>query len=86
MALHEHGLQLRCRNGHFEMAAFELKRQENGYWMWVECDFDGHRGGHWLAPDPEDPAAVYVSSQPYLWPSSVEAFAARDRWEQQDGR
>ena len=28
MAASERGLQLRCREGHFEMATFELQRQE----------------------------------------------------------
>lgn len=80
----ERGLQLRCRDGHFEMAPFELKRQEGGYWMWVACEFDGHDGGHWLTPDPQEASRVFVGSEPYLWPTPVAAFAARDRWEQQD--
>ena len=78
------GLQLRCRDGHFEMVSFELKSLENGCWMWVACDFDGHQGGHWLAPDPADPARLLVTSQPYLWASASEAYAARDRGERQD--
>ena len=78
------GLQLRCRDGHFEMAFFELKRQDSGFWMWVACDFDGHHGGHWLAPDPKAPARLVVTSWPYQWPSASDAYAARDRWEQQD--
>lgn len=84
MGQSERGLQLRCRDGHFEMAPFELKRQEGGYWMWVACDFDGHAGGHWLAPDPHDADCIIVGSSPHLWPDPVAAFAARDRWEQQD--
>lgn len=84
MGQHERGLQLRCRDGHFEMAPFELKRQEGGYWMWVACEFDGHHGGHWLAPDPRTPGHIAVASDPHLWPDPVAAFAARDRWELQD--
>lgn len=84
MGQSERGLQLRCRDGHFEMAPFELKRQEGGYWMWVACEFDGHHGGHWLAPDAQHAGRIAVGSAPYLWPDPVAAFAARDRWEQQD--
>lgn len=85
MAASERGLQLRCREGHFEMAAFELSRRENGFWMWVSCEFDGHRGGHWLSPDPGGPEGrVRVTSEPYLWPNALDAYAARDRWEEQD--
>jgi len=85
MARHDRGLKLRSLDGHFEMAPFELQRQADGYWMWVECDFGEHQGGHWLAPDPAGaaPDAVHVTSSPYCWPSAVEAFAARDRWEAQ---
>ena len=78
------GLQLRSRDGHFEMVSFELKTLENGFWMWVACDFDGHHGGHWLAPDPSDPARLVVASRPHLWPRASDAYDARDRWEQQD--
>lgn len=85
MADGQRGLQLRCRDGHFEMAMFDLKRQEDGYWMWVACELDGHRGGHWLAPDPSKPQGVVVVADPYCWPSAVEAFAACDRWEAQEG-
>ncbi len=86
MAQHERGLKLRSRDGHFEMASFELKQQPEGFWMWVACDFGDHNGGHWLAPDPEDASPtgpVVVTSTPYCWPSAVDAFAARDRWEDQ---
>lgn len=85
MARHDRGLKLRSLDGHFEMAPFELQRQEAGFWMWVACDFGEHQGGHWLAPDPggATPDAVLVTSTPYCWPSAVEAFAARDRWEAQ---
>ena len=86
MALHERGQQLRSHDGHFEMASFELKTQENGYWMWVSCEFDGHRGGHWLAPDPDHPDRVVLTSDPYCWQSAHEAYDARDRWEQQEER
>ncbi|HLZ20502.1 MAG TPA: hypothetical protein VKQ30_00045 [Ktedonobacterales bacterium] len=78
------GLQLRSRDGHFEMVSFELKTQQGGFWMWVACDFDGHQGGHWLAPDPTGPTRLVVLSRPYLWPSATEAYAARDRWERDD--
>jgi hypothetical protein len=84
MAASERGLQLRCREGHFEMATFELQRQEGGFWMWVSCEFDGHAGGHWLAPDPRAPRRLVVTSTPHVWTSATEAYAARDRWEQQD--
>lgn len=83
MSPHDRGLQLRSRDGHFEMVAFEIKRQERGFWMWVACDFDGHQGGHWLAPDLTNTAHLVVSSEPYLWPTATDAYAARDRWEQQ---
>lgn len=83
MTQHERGQQLRGRNGHFEMASFELKGQPGGYWMWVACDFDGHHGGHWLAPDPEHPPMLISTSVPYLWPTAREAYAARDAWEAQ---
>lgn len=84
MGMYERGQQLRGRNGHFEMAAFELKKQPDGFWMWVSCDFDGHQGGHWLAPDPQRPNRLFVTSEPYLWPTALEAYAARDRWDEQD--
>ena len=85
MAQHDRGMKLRSRDGHFEMADFELKRVEQGYWMWIECKFDGHNGGHWLAPDPAADA-VCVLYEPYLWADPVVAFAARDRWEAQQER
>jgi hypothetical protein len=84
MALSDKGQQLRCRDGHFEMASFELGTRPDGFWMWVACEFDGHRGGHWLRPDSGNPARLSVTSEPYCWPSAVEAYAARDRWEAQD--
>jgi hypothetical protein len=84
MTLHERGQQLRSQDGHFEMASFELKTQPDGYWMWVSCEFDGHRGGHWLAPDPTRPSHVTVTSDPYCWRSAHDAYDARDRWEQQE--
>jgi len=83
MAQQDRGLKLRSRDGHFEMATFELKQQSAGFWMWVSCDFGEHNGGHWLAPDAQTPGAVRVISTPYCWPSAVDAFAARDRWEEQ---
>ena len=83
MAFRERGLKLRCRDGHFEMVAFEMKSQPDGVWMWVECEFDGHHGGHWLAPDLTTPARVLVASAPYAWPSATAAYAARDQWEEQ---
>lgn len=86
MGMHERGQQLRGRNGHFEMATFELKKQPDGFWMWVSCDFDGHQGGHWLAPDPERPNRVVVGSVSYLWPTALEAYAARDRWAEQEDK
>ena len=84
MALHERGQQLRSHDGHFEMASFELKTHEHGYWMWVSCEFDGHHGGHWLAPDPSRPGRLLVASDPYCWSSAHDAYDARDRWEQQE--
>ena len=84
MALHDRGQQLRSHDGHFEMATFELKTQENGFWMWVSCEFDGHHGGHWLAPDLHNAGHVAVSSTPFCWQSAHEAYDARDRWEQQE--
>jgi hypothetical protein len=86
MALHERGQQLRSHDGHFEMASFELKTVENGFWMWVSCEFDGHRGGHWLAPDPTHTGRLTVTSDPYCWESANLAYDARDRWEQQEER
>jgi hypothetical protein len=86
MAQHDQGMKLRSRDGHFEMADFELKRVEQGYWMWIECKFDGHNGGHWLAPDTDAADAVCVLYEPYLWADPVVAFAARDRWEAQQVR
>ena len=86
MAQHDRGMKLRSRDGHFEMADFDLKRVEGGYWMWIECKFDGHNGGHWLAPDAQTPGAVAVLYEPFLWPDAVTAFAARDRWEAQQER
>ena len=83
MAPQDHGLQLRCRDGHFEMATFEVKTTPQGFWMWVACEFDGHAGGHWLAPDATRPEEVAVASHPYCWPSATEAYEARDRWEAQ---
>jgi len=86
MAQHDRGMKLRSRDGHFEMADFDLKRVDEGYWMWIECKFDGHNGGHWLAPDPQTSDAVRVLYEPYHWPDAVTAFAARDRWEAQQER
>src|SRR5258706_11937353 len=80
MAASERGLQLRCRDGHFEMATFELQRQEGGFWMWVSCEFDGHAGGHLLAPDPRAPRRVVVTSAPYVGAPGPQAQAAPDRW------
>lgn len=85
MASHERGLKLRCRDGHFEMAAFELHHAPEGYWMWVACEFAGHQGGHWLRPDHEHEDRIVVVEEPYCWGSVVEAFAARDHWEEQEG-
>lgn len=81
----ERGYKLRCRDGHFEMVPFEIATRPEGCWMWVSCEVDGHRGGHWLAPDPGTPGAVVVRSEPYAWPSAHDAFAARERWEAQVG-
>src|SRR5258708_35898635 len=67
MAASERGLQLRCREGHFEMATFELQRQEGGFWMWVSCEFDGHAGGHLAGPGPPGPRAVGCPSAPDCW-------------------
>ena len=83
MSSTQRGLKLRSRGGHFEMVPFELRRSERGFWMWVECEFDGHYGGHWLAPDPTDPGRIIVVEQPYEWPGAAAAYDARDRWEQQ---
>src|SRR5574340_275112 len=58
MAQRDKGMKLRSRDGHFEMADFDLKHVEQGFWMWMECKFDGHNGGHWLAPDPQTPNAL----------------------------
>lgn len=85
MTGYERGLKLRCRDGHFEMAAFELRRTPEGYWMWVACEFAGHQGGHWLRPDPADAGRIAVVEEPYCWESAVAAFAARDCWEEQEG-
>lgn len=84
--MRDRGFTLRSRDGHFEMAEFDLKRVEDGYWMWVECKFDGHNGGHWLAPDPAKAGAVVMLYEPALWPDPVTAFAARDRWDAQQNR
>ncbi len=86
MAQHDRGMKLRSRDGHFEMADFELKHVAQGYWMWIECKFDGHNGGHWLAPDTTTAGAVRVLYEPYHWADAVEAFAARDCWEAQQER
>jgi hypothetical protein len=81
---HWQGLKLRCKDGHFEMAAFDLKPVGGAFWMWVACDFGGASSGHWLAPDPHQAQHVIVIATPYAWPSAVAAFAARDRWEAQE--
>lgn len=86
MSDRDRGMKLRSRDGHFEMVDFDLKRAENGYWMWIECKFDGHNGGHWLAPDPKTPGAIQVLYEPYSWGDAVAAFAARDRWQAQQER
>ena len=73
---------LRCKNGHFEMALFELTPvlDGTGYWMWVPCDFGGVASGHWLAPA-EGGTALVVQTAPYIWKSASAAFYARDLWE-----
>lgn len=83
MGISDRGQQLRCRDGHFEMAYFELGTRPDGFWMWVACEFDGHHGGHWLRPDTRDPERLEVTSVPYAWPSALDAYDARDRWEAQ---
>ncbi len=72
---------LRCKNGHFEMALFELEKVLNGegYWMWVPCEFGGVASGHWLAPSPDGSLVVQIA--PYVWKSASAAFYARDLWE-----
>jgi hypothetical protein len=76
------GMKLRCKDGHWEMADFELRNIAGaaGFEMWVFCEAGGHNGGHWLAPADSDPEKVAVVSVPYQWPSAVDAFAARDRF------
>ena len=84
MPAHERGHQLRSRDGHFEMATLELKNAGDGCWMWVACDFDGHHGGHWLAPDHAHPDRLAVTTTPYVWPDASSAYAAREQWERQE--
>src|SRR5258708_33116743 len=79
MAASERGLQLRCREGHFEMATFELQRQEGGFWMWVSCEFDGHAGGHWLAADSHCPPRVGGPAAAPVGSSGTPAVPAPDR-------
>src|SRR5260370_35165907 len=67
MAASERGLQLRCREGHFEMATFELQRQEGGFWMWVSCAFDGHAGGARPAAGSTVSRPVALTAPPPLW-------------------
>lgn len=76
------GMKLRCKNGHWEMADFELRNipGASGFEMWVFCEAGGHNGGHWLAPETPGSDRVVVISVPYQWPSAVDAFAARDRF------
>lgn len=83
------GMKLRCKDGHWEMADFELRNipGASGFEMWVSCEAGGHNGGHWLAPDPAGAAAaIRVLYEPYVWADPVEAFAARDRWDAQQER
>src|SRR5262249_83272 len=84
MPQNERGLQLRCRDGHFEMASFEVQRHGDGFCVWVACELDGHAGGHWLAPDPQRSDAFVVTSTPYEWPTATGAYEARDRWAAQN--
>lgn len=75
--------KLRCRDGHWEFADFELVPLGTGvgFGMRTRCDF----GDHWLmAAHPPHSTRVAVGMTPYAWPSAGEAFAARDRWEQQE--
>ncbi|HEY7342903.1 MAG TPA: hypothetical protein VH591_18665 [Ktedonobacterales bacterium] len=82
------GMKLRCKDGHWEMADFELRNIPGaaGFEMWVACEAGGHNGGHWLARDSADSERVVVVSIPYQWPSAVDAFAARDRFAEQQGK
>jgi hypothetical protein len=81
------GMKLRCKDGHWEMADFELRNivGASGFEMWVFCEAGGHNGGHWLAPEAPGSERVVVVSAPYQWPSAVDAFAARDRFATQQG-
>ena len=83
-------LKLRCRDGHFEMAAFDSLQVAGGFWMWVSCSFGGEAAGHWLAPDPlRGKGYVIVQPAPHVWLSRSAAVLARDNWEiqqrQQEG-
>ena len=82
------GMKLRCKDGHWEMADFELRNIPGaaGFEMWVFCEAGGHNGGHWLAPEAQGSERVIVASAPYQWPSAVDAFAARDRFAAQQGK
>lgn len=81
------GLKLRCRDGHWEWGAFELRKLPNavGFGMVAACQY----GDHWLRPMMTAPGAglgqqVQVSCEQYAWPTASEAFAARDRYERQE--
>ena len=83
------GLILRCKDGHMEMAEFDLRHLPDGtYGIGADCDFSVYNGGgrmtHYLQPLPDGSARLHTPCVPYGWPTAREAFAALDRYKQQD--
>lgn len=67
----EGAVKLRCRNDHFEMAEWQIRAVAGGIVVYVACDF----GDHYLTPGG-------AQLEPHVWPDSVAAFGAVERWRQ----
>ena len=70
------GMKLRCKDGHWEFATWELVPGANStYALRTRRDY----GDQWLT---EDGGTVGTRTTPQWWPTIAEA--ARDRWERQE--
>lgn len=82
-------MKLRCIDGHWEMAEFDLRKLPDGtFGIGADCDFGVFNGGermtHYLQPISDGSGRLHTPCVPYGWPTAREAFAALDRYKQQD--